>query len=62
MISDKTATIIIFAVTIMWAVNILAGMFQINNYDPDPVINGIFITVVGAALTARYRRDGGGDK
>jgi hypothetical protein len=61
-ISDKTATAIIIAVTIMWTINILAGMFQINDYDPDPVINGIFITIVGAALTARYRAGGGGDK
>jgi uncharacterized membrane protein YeaQ/YmgE (transglycosylase-associated protein family) len=66
MISDKTATIIIGVVTAIWALNILAAMFEFNNYQPSESINGIFMAVVGGAFALRHRsasgdKDKGGD-
>lgn len=59
MISDRTATMLISVVTTIWVGNILAGMFEINNYQPSESINGIFMAIVGGAFALRARsRDG----
>lgn len=50
MISDRTKTAVIGVVTVIWAGNILAGMFQLNGYQPSESINGIFLAVVGGAF------------
>lgn len=55
MISDRTANIIIGVVTTIWAGNIVAGMFAINNYEPAESINGIFTATVGVAFLMRAR-------
>lgn len=55
MISDRTATILIGVITAIWAVNIVAGMFQFNSYRPSESINGIFLTIVGGAFALRAR-------
>ena len=60
MISDKLATIIISVVTTVWVLNLVVGMFGINDYQSSESINGIFMAIVGAAFTLRAR--GGGDK
>lgn len=60
MISDRTATILISVVTLIWAVNIVAGMLQINDYQPSESINGIFMAIVGGAFALRARNSGGG--
>lgn len=54
MISDRTANVLIGVVTAMWAVNLLAGMFQINDYQASESVNGI-LAVVGGAFAFRYR-------
>lgn len=58
-ISDTTANVIIGVVTSIWAANILAGMFEINDYQPSETINGIFMTIVGGAFVLRARSRGG---
>lgn len=64
MISDRTATIIIGVITVVWTANIVAGMF-LKGYDTDPAINGIFTLIVGGAFALRHSalsKDGrGGD-
>jgi hypothetical protein len=61
-ISDRAATTVIYVVTTIWAINILAGMFSWNDYKPSTEVNGIFMAVVGGAFIARTRsRSGGGD-
>lgn len=56
MISDRTATILISVVTAMWAGNIIAGMFQVNDYQASESINGIFMAVVGSTFALRARK------
>jgi hypothetical protein len=58
-ISDRTANVIIGVVTTVWAGNILAGMFEVNDYQPSETINGIFMTIVGGAFVLRARSRGG---
>lgn len=58
-ISDRTATVIISVVTSIWAANIIAGMFEVNDYQPSETINGIFMTIVGGAFVLRARSRGG---
>lgn len=60
MISDRTATILITVVTVIWAGNILAGMFQVNDYQSSESINGIFMAIVGGAFALRAKNGGGG--
>lgn len=61
MISDRTATILIGVVTFIWALNIVAAMFEFNNYQPSESINGIFMAVVGGAFALRHRTAGKDD-
>lgn len=61
-LTDRTASIVIYVVTAIWAGNILAGMFKLNGYQPSSEINGIFMAVVGGAFLARTRMKGGEDK
>lgn len=53
--TDRTATVVIAVVTAVWAGNILAGMFRINDYAPSESINGIFMAIVGGAFALRAR-------
>jgi uncharacterized membrane protein len=59
--TDRTATVVIYVVTGIWALNILAGMFAWNGYKPSTEINGIFMVVVGGAFVARTRARSGGE-
>lgn len=54
MISDRTRTIVIFVVTVVWALNFTAGLV-LTDYKPSESINGIFMAIVGGlfALGAR---------
>lgn len=61
-LTDRTASIVIYVVTAIWAANILAGMFKLNGYQPSSEINGIFMAVVGGAFLARTRAKGGEEK
>lgn len=63
-LSDRTATVVIYVVTGIWALNIVAGMMHWNGYQPSTEINGTFMLVVGGAFVARTRagKDEGGDK
>jgi uncharacterized membrane protein YeaQ/YmgE (transglycosylase-associated protein family) len=54
-ISDRTANILIGVVTAMWAGNIIAGMVQVNDYQPSESINGIFMAIVGGAFALRAK-------
>jgi hypothetical protein len=58
-ISDRTATIIIAVVTVIWAANIIAGMARINDYQPSESVNAIFMAVVGGAFALRGKNSGG---
>lgn len=55
MISDKSATRIIWVVTAVWATNAALAMAQVNGYQPSEAINGIFLTIVGGAFALRAR-------
>jgi hypothetical protein len=65
MISDKLATVIIAVITTVWVLNLVVGMFGINNYEASESINGIFMAIVGGAFALRARGNdkdkGGGD-
>lgn len=61
MISDRTATVVIGVVTAIWAVNILAGITQVNDYQPSETVNGIFMALVGGAFALR-NKSGKGDQ
>lgn len=54
-LSDRAANIIIGVVTAVWAGNILAGMLQVNGYQPSEAVNGIFLTIVGGAFVLRSK-------
>lgn len=54
-LSDRSANVIIGVVTAVWAGNILAGMLQVNGYQPSEAINGIFLTIVGGAFVLRSK-------
>lgn len=59
--NDKTANIVIGVVTAIWAGNVIAGMFQLNGYQPSEGINAIFTAIVGGAFAIRARRQGNGN-
>lgn len=63
MVNDRTASIIIWLVTTVWAINFLAGLFQFKGYQSDQAINGIFMGIVGGlfALKARHGSKNGED-
>jgi drug/metabolite transporter (DMT)-like permease len=54
-ISDRTRSVIIYVVLLVWAVNFFAP-FVLKEFQPDPAINGIFMAVIGAVLVIRPRR------
>lgn len=56
MISDRTATNVIIVVTVVWALNIVAGVFAIGGYQPSESVNGIFMSIVGGAFIVRARK------
>lgn len=53
--SDKTANIVIGIVTAVWAGNIIAGVAQINDYQPSESLNGVFMAIVGGAFALRAK-------
>lgn len=63
--SDRLANMVIVVVLTMWVVNMIAAIFQINGYQSDPLINGIFMGTVGLAFVAKFKgntpRDPGGE-
>lgn len=60
MIEPKLRSWIISVVTIVWAMNFIAGLIPQLKYSPDQAINAIFMAIVGGlfALGARDKRDG----
>ena len=61
MLTDRAATVLIAVVTAIWAVNIIAGMFAFNGYQPSESLNGIFMGIVGGAFALRARAHRGSD-
>lgn len=63
--SDRLANIVIVVVLTMWVINMVAAIFQVNGYQSDPLINGIFMGTVGLAFVAKFKGktppDAGGD-
>lgn len=53
MISDRTATVLIYTVSGIWVLNVLAGLFEFNGYQTSESINGIFTLIVGGAFALR---------
>lgn len=54
-LSDRAANWVIGTVTAVWALSMVAGMFQINGYRPSDLIHGVFMSVVGTAFLARIK-------
>ena len=54
-LSDTAANWVIGVVTVMWALNIIAGMVQFNDYQPSDMVHGAFMIIVGGAFTLRIR-------
>jgi Flp pilus assembly protein protease CpaA len=75
-VSDRTRTAIIAVVTVVWAVNFVAGL-AVPHYDTSESINAIFMAIVGGLFalggrgggdsknppdgSGKHRKDGGGD-
>lgn len=57
--TDKTATIVIYVVTAIWAGNVVVGMIPGSAYQPSEGINAIFTAVIGGAFALRARNRGG---
>lgn len=55
MLSRRATTWVVGLVSIVWALNFLAGI-AIPDYRSDQAINGIFMAIVGGAL-ALGRKD-----
>lgn len=53
--TDRLANIVIVVVTTGWVVNLIASVFQINGYQSDPLINGVFMGTVGLAFAAKFK-------
>lgn len=60
MLPKPLAASILIVVTIVWAANFVA-QFVIANYQPDPILHGVFMSLVGGAL-ALTRQDKHGPK
>ena len=58
-LSNRSATVIIYVVTAIWAFNIVAGMFTFTGWQPSSEVNGAFMLIVGGAFVARARSKGG---
>jgi hypothetical protein len=54
--SERVRNIIIAVVTTVWAVNFAAGLFM-PDYDPDPTIHAVFMSIVGGLLAIGARND-----
>jgi hypothetical protein len=59
MINDRTRTVIIAVVTLVWAVNFTAGLV-VSDYKPSESINGIFMAIVGGLFALGARSGGSG--
>lgn len=57
MIGDRTRTVIIAVVTIVWAINFFAGLV-VHDYKPSESINGIFMAIVGGLFALGARQKG----
>lgn len=53
--SDRTANIVIGVVLTVWAVNVVAGIFQLNGYSSSEGLNAVFTGTVGLAFMARAK-------
>lgn len=58
MLPRALASAIVTLVTIVWAANFVL-QFVITEYKPDPVLHGVFGSLVGGALALSWK--GGGD-
>jgi hypothetical protein len=54
--SERVRNIIIAVVTTVWAVNFAAGLI-VPEYDPDPTIHAVFMSIVGGLLAIGARND-----
>lgn len=61
MISDKLKTRVMIAVTCVWVTNFAAGLMPFLDYEPDQMINGIFMGVVGTIMVASARQESKSD-
>lgn len=55
MFDDATYKWLLIVVTVMWAANIVAGMFRFNGWQPDQSINGIFAAIVVGSFAVRHQ-------
>lgn len=63
MITDKLRQRVIVLVSVVWTVNFVAGLIPVLDYVSDPMINGIFMGIVGTVFVAgaRQHKSGGTD-
>jgi uncharacterized membrane protein len=55
MISDKTATVVVWVVLAGWAANLTASIFQFHGYQSNESVNAVFTGTVGVAFYARAK-------
>lgn len=56
MLSKRMTRWVVIVVTVIWAVNILAGILS-TTYSADQAVNGIFMAIVGGILAVGRRKD-----
>lgn len=54
--SERVRTSIIVVVTTVWALNFAAGLV-LPDYEPDPTIHAVFMSIVGGLLALGARND-----
>lgn len=59
MLPRHLASAVVVVVTIIWAANFLL-QFIVTTYKPDPILHGVFMSLVGGALA--LSRKSGNDK
>jgi hypothetical protein len=59
--SDRVSNGVIIAVSIVWTLGQLVDLFNITDFEPSDLFNGVFTGIVGGALLAkRSAGDSGG--
>lgn len=56
MIPRPLANAIVILVSIVWATNFAATLF-LRDFEADPTLNFVFMTIVGGALALRHNPD-----
>ena len=58
--SERVRNAIIGVVTAVWAANFTAGLV-LHDYESDPTIHAVFMSIVGGLFALGARQERGGD-